>query len=94
MKLLVLIIGVSIVLSSQDIHHRHTHVTGASIGPAMLRVHNDVALKSPPGSIEHETQYWHETNEVKRNSPDAYYDGGENGATSLPSYSVAYGLGG
>ena len=40
---------------SRDIHHRHTHVTGASIGPATLRVYPDVALKSPPGSLEHET---------------------------------------
>lgn len=31
---------------------------------------------------------------MKRNSPEAYYDGGVSGASSLPSYSVSYGLGG
>ena len=73
MKLLLVLLIVCILQTNEsrklkkkkDIHHRHTHVDGAAIGPAKVRVYEDVPLRSPPGSIEHETQYWHETNQVK-----------------------------
>ena len=37
----------------KGIHHRHTHTDGAAIGPAKVRVYDDVPLGAPPGSVEH-----------------------------------------
>ncbi len=75
-------------------HYRHPYTDGAAIGPKKIKVYKDQPLASAPGAEMHETQYWHETNEIKKNTPEAYYHGGEEGAVALPHYSVSYGLGG
>ena len=80
--------------NTEGVHHRHPFTDGPAIGPSKMRVYKDVPLNSPPGALEHETQYWHDTKDLKRNSPEAYYNGGESGATALPAYTVQYGQGG
>ena len=78
----------------KGMHKRHPFTDGASIGPAKIKVYDENPLKAAPGSVEHETQYWHETTEIKRNAPEPYYNGGEEGGSGLPTYSVAFGKGG
>lgn len=80
----------------RGIHRRYPYVDGPAIGPEKVKVYNDVPLKAPPGSVEHQTQYWHEedTPRIKENDPEPYYDGGFDASRSLPSYSVKYGMGG
>lgn len=78
----------------KGMHKRHPYTDGAAIGPKKIKVYEDMPLKQAPGAEQFETQYWHETKAVKCNHPEAYYNGGEDGATGLPNYSVGYGLGG
>ncbi len=78
----------------KGMHKRHPYTDGAAIGPKKIKVYEDMPLKQAPGAAQFETQYWHETKAVKCNHPEAYYNGGEDGATGLPNYSVGYGLGG
>ena len=45
---------------NKDIHRRYPYVEGPAVGPEKVKVYKDVPLLPPPGSVEHQTSYWHE----------------------------------
>ena len=94
--LLLAIIAISLSRKRRGVHRRYPYVDGPAIGPEKVKVYNDVPLKAPPGSVEHQTSYWHEEDspKIKENDSEPYYDGGYDASRSLPSYSVKYGMGG